>query len=69
MNKSEAIARLQSHPKTQILLASRDATGHWFEHFACWIDDDGILVHSHPTDPRGNPCKAPESDDYRAYGG
>lgn len=36
-----------------IVMCDRDATGHLFVRNACWLDEHGRLVMSHPTDRTG----------------
>lgn len=58
MNRSEAIQWLRDNPGRK--LWARDvnhaspSARPVGEEFDCWLDD-GELVHSHPTDPLGNP--------------
>ncbi len=55
MNRYQAILATQSGREVEML--SRDATGHHHTRVQCTLEV-GELVHSHPTDPRGNNVRA-----------
>jgi len=64
MTKKEVIAILKSNPSLAACYMRRDTTGQWFEPVPVWLDGDGKLIQSHPTQPRGT-CSAPDDGAYR----
>ena len=62
MNKLEATESVKSGNHMQ--LVDRDTTGNWFDRRSVWLDTDGTLVMSHPTEPHGT-VDAPDGDHYR----
>ena len=61
MNKASAIIACKAGKR--IAQAEKDATGNWAEWHTCWLDDEGDLVRSHPTEPVGT-IAAPEDGVY-----
>jgi hypothetical protein len=61
MTKTEAIKAAASGETVE--LKDRTPTGLYCRH-AVWLDDDGELVRSHPTDHARGPIAAPECDSY-----
>jgi hypothetical protein len=53
MKYGKAIQILTRDPKANVELVTRDATGNWYVSFKCCLDN-GVLVHSHPTQDRGS---------------
>lgn len=62
MNYTKAKLKLQQGE--YVSLVNRDTTGRWFERRACWLNSEGEIVHSHPTDDNHGPVSAPKDGNY-----
>lgn len=64
---SEIATLLSTRPTAHAEYSDRDATGqHWIT-VRCWLDSDGVLVRSHPTDPSRGTIPAPEGVEYTIH--
>jgi len=66
MTHAEIVAYLSTYLSRPARLVTRDATGDRYLYLRVWLDDDGVLVQSHPTDDRSGPIAAPIDGDYHA---
>lgn len=61
---AEAIETLKAGAVPYVEYRTKDATlSHWLT-VRCWLDSDGDLVQSHPTDSQRSTCAAPTSVRY-----
>ena len=65
MNATEAKTLLAEHPSAVVRLnPNAEHTDPPQSHLTVWLDEDGNLVHAHPTSPELGPCKAPADGRY-----
>ena len=66
LTHAEIVAYLSADRARPARLVTRDATGDHYLYLRVWLDDDGVLVMSHPTDDRSGPIAAPLDGEYHA---
>ena len=64
MDRTEAVALLAANPSAPVTFSDRPGPGFPAVRRRAWLDEGGVLVMSHPTDPKAQPIAAPADADY-----
>lgn len=60
ISRLQALQILRSDPRSRVYYTTRDATGQRYQEVPVYLDEDGDLCQSHPTDA-GRRCSVPEN--------